>query len=318
MDKIICQVCGTGYPGTAAQCPICGYAKPAAPKAPVSDGSSGSYQYVRGGRFSSANVRKRNEQKAAPVSYQRPAAPAPAPVNRQQKPSGSKGSNFIFGIIAIILLVALILSLAWFIVDIAISRLSGVQPPVTETEPPLQNATLSANVSQLSFTQAGETQSVIPVLVPEDLDAVYLFTSADAAIATVDDNGVVTAVSEGSTTITIATGDLSFDIAVTCRFEDSSATTEPSEPEPTDATEQPSAAELKISHTDVTIAVNETFVLQLRDSNKKSVEVEWKVSEEGIVTVDGNKITGAKGGSNVVVSATVDGKTYKCTVRVKK
>ena len=106
MDKIICQVCATEYPATAAQCPICGYAKPAAPKAPVNDRADGGYQYVRGGRFSSENVRKRNQQRPAPLTYTRPAAPAPVPAAqspRRQKSAAKKGSNFFFGILAIIL-----------------------------------------------------------------------------------------------------------------------------------------------------------------------------------------------------------------------
>ena len=31
MDKVICDICGTSYPATADQCPICGYEKSADP-----------------------------------------------------------------------------------------------------------------------------------------------------------------------------------------------------------------------------------------------------------------------------------------------
>ena len=70
MDKIICEVCGTTYPATSSQCPICGFAKPVAPKAPVNDRGASGYQYVRGGRFSNENVRKRTRQKTSQKNAQ--------------------------------------------------------------------------------------------------------------------------------------------------------------------------------------------------------------------------------------------------------
>ena len=62
MSKIICDVCGTSYPDTANQCPICGNLKSdnnTSGGVPSGIENSG-YAYVKGGRFSHANVRKRN------------------------------------------------------------------------------------------------------------------------------------------------------------------------------------------------------------------------------------------------------------------
>ena len=56
MSKIICDVCGTAYPETAAVCPICGCAKntttPTAAAETVEEGEGAGYNYVKGGRFS--------------------------------------------------------------------------------------------------------------------------------------------------------------------------------------------------------------------------------------------------------------------------
>lgn len=101
MSKIICDVCGTAYSDTASQCPICGTAKNDKSKTfstATADGAAAG-SYIKGGRFSHANVRKRNSGKelpvvkAAPVKeepQQKPAvqekpapAPAPAPVAPQ-------------------------------------------------------------------------------------------------------------------------------------------------------------------------------------------------------------------------------------------
>ena len=63
MNKIICDVCGTDYPETAAQCPICGCAsagaKTAAGNEPADLEAQAAHSYVKGGRYSKANVRKR-------------------------------------------------------------------------------------------------------------------------------------------------------------------------------------------------------------------------------------------------------------------
>ena len=64
MSKINCDVCGTAYPETASQCPICGCVRATdAAQAEDSTNRDGSYTYVKGGRFSKANVRKRNQGK---------------------------------------------------------------------------------------------------------------------------------------------------------------------------------------------------------------------------------------------------------------
>lgn len=66
MSKIICDVCGSAYSDTASQCPICGTARrDATPTvSDASEAAAGSgYTYVRGGRFSHANVRRHNSGK---------------------------------------------------------------------------------------------------------------------------------------------------------------------------------------------------------------------------------------------------------------
>ena len=64
MSKIICDICGTSYPETAEQCPICGTARPVDIQGIIPDDEPAEprsgYTYVKGGRFSKANVKKRN------------------------------------------------------------------------------------------------------------------------------------------------------------------------------------------------------------------------------------------------------------------
>ena len=72
----------------------------------------------------------------------------------------------------------------------------------------------------------------------------------------------------------------------------------------------------KISHTDVTIKVGESFNLRLKSSEGETASVSWSASKSGYISISGNKITGKKAGT-VTVSCTHEGVTYKCIVRVK-
>ena len=56
MSKIVCDVCGSTYSETEAQCPICGTAKSEAAK-PVIE-ANGEDQASKGGKFSKTNTRK--------------------------------------------------------------------------------------------------------------------------------------------------------------------------------------------------------------------------------------------------------------------
>ena len=72
MSKVICDICGTTYAETAAQCPICGCARTTTAQTmadstqPSED--NGAYTYVKGGRFSKTNVRKRDKGSDLPRS----------------------------------------------------------------------------------------------------------------------------------------------------------------------------------------------------------------------------------------------------------
>ncbi len=132
MNKIVCDVCGTSYPEDAVQCPICGTAKTDSSK--TASGTETGYAHVKGGRFSQANVRKRNAGKkelprvVAPVKPQKEAAPKPdkepvqpkprrqpaerktrqaAPVEKTKKETG-RLTNFILAAIALLLVLAIV------------------------------------------------------------------------------------------------------------------------------------------------------------------------------------------------------------------
>ena len=84
MNKIICDVCGTRYPESAEQCPICGRVGAGEKKAESAEveGAYGrEYSRTKGGHFSKANVKKRTD--GAPI-IEAPQEPVkPEPVERE-------------------------------------------------------------------------------------------------------------------------------------------------------------------------------------------------------------------------------------------
>lgn len=132
------------------------------------------------------------------------------------------------------------------------------------------------------------------------------WTSDDPEIASVDENGVVSPVGKGHTVIRATIGDQSASCKVNVAF------TPAPEAEPT----------YKISHKDVTIAVGETFMLTLTNSEGAKIQVEWTPSKEGYVTIDGSRITGLACEENdkvahITVSTTYEEETYTCIINVK-
>ena len=107
MSKIICDVCGTSYPETATQCPICGCVRSSDSVAVAGDAGDvvakkpSSYVYVKGGRFSKSNVKKRNagmpleDTEPSQKPQSRPSAPQsnPTPIAESAQSSATQSGN---------------------------------------------------------------------------------------------------------------------------------------------------------------------------------------------------------------------------------
>lgn len=387
MDKIICEVCGTTYPESSGQCPICGYVNPA------KSSEETAYVPVKGGRFSSANVKRRAPEK--PVDDEFDHAPASFKANK----------SFALGITVIVLLLILIMVLSFFIIKVLSSRgQQDVQPSLQTqavsddqgtTDDALQLHTDSALVS---FEEAGQKHIIHVYTVPESTEPIC-FVSMNESVATVDASGTVTAVAAGETSVIARCGEANLVVTVRCDFADedgkwslnrkditlkvgetwdlysedstvaknkiswstedeavakiadgiveavgSGITTvrgtyggkeytctirckqaEESEESTTETKpdEQPNKVDpskLKLwPRDDVTISVREAFTLQLRDQSGKPVDVQWTVSRDGYVSIEGSVITGLKSTANdfVTVSTTYGGQTFNCIIRVR-
>jgi hypothetical protein len=348
MSKIICDVCGTSYPETATQCPICGCVRPVDVVTVNNDVSTdelqsrGSYTYVKGGRFSKKNVRKRmRDENTEHV----PMSVTAQEFDDEDEPVVNEKSTKGLTIAVLALLAAIVALTIYLVVRFFAPNLGAAQkPPVTTvpyTAAPTTTVPTTATIpctgldlddTDVLLTFVGDSWRIDAVALPSDTTDMIQFFSSNESVATVSASGEIRAVGEGSAVITVVCGDVSKECFVNCTVETvppettepvvTEPVTEPTEPvtEPTTEPTEPQqtvTGPCKISHKDVTIKVGASFNLKLKDAYGNVVEVTWVAKNPNKVTISGNKITGAASGTTEV-SCTVNGKTYTCIVRVNK
>ncbi len=318
MNKIICDVCGTSYPDTADQCPICGCAKP------EEAGEVKSYTYVRGGRFSSKNVNKRLQEKQLSYAYSQPQAEE----DEEEEPLRSNRGLLI----AVVLLLLAILAIAaylylnyWMPSDPYAGSTSAsttvdaepsgtVEAPATQDPTEVENTgaclSITLDTGSVTLSNAGDGYLINYILDPAETADTVSFSSSAPEIASVDENGKITALAPGSATITVTCGDATAVLEVTCNIE-----TEPTE-EPTEAPTTEPEPEFKLRTTDMTMTVSGPQ-WDLYTGPIPNTSVEWWSGDESVCTVDKGGVVTFVGEGTTKVYAKYNGVTYECIVRVK-
>ena len=325
MSKIICDVCGTSYPETATQCPICGCVRSGDPVTVAGDTNeadirpASSYTYVKGGRFSKTNVKKRNAGK--PVYSAEPAQRAEENVSADKKTE----KGFIIAV------AVLLLAIAAVVIYIACSFLrvgnsdapdgtpgADIQTQQTtqatqSTQPtettladiPCESLTVSDTV--IEFDKAGAILLLNVTALPENQTDKIQFVSDNIDVATVDGKGKVTAVGAGQTVITITCGEQSVECRVVCNIQEE--TTAPTEPEVTYPVE-----EFKLNSEDFTIWIHEGSYT-LYDGDIPVDMIDWISEDETIALFVDGVVTPINSGV-VTVYAIYQDITLECIVRV--
>lgn len=317
MQKVICDVCGTAYPATSDQCPICGCSKPA------EESSETTYTYVKGGRFSKSNVRKRN--KAAGITR----VPVSEENGDYDDAPAQKDSRGL--LIAVVLLLLAIAAVIIYIVSNLLG--SGSEPETTVptqqqkptqsqtativTDPPVVDSSctgLELEVAELQIRAAGDSVQISVQPQPADTTDALSFASSDPSVATVTDDGCVTAVAPGEAVITITCGNASATCKVVCDFAE-----EPTEPELSGNYAMfidNVNAETRRYKNEVTMSINHAFRLSVKDLDTgEELEVEWVVEKTNVLTVNGTTVKAVAKG-NTKITCTIGDETFTCIVRV--
>ena len=213
MSKIICEICGTSYPETATQCPICGCVKPVDTSAVVDreKKTSEGYTYVKGGRFSKKNVKKRTS-----VGVQ-------SSVVEDKKDEDVKTNRILMTTIIVLLLAVVAVS-----AYIAIEMFGDVLfPDLTATEEKnepsdsvqqTQNLEISVSPETVVLEYVGQELRLQVTRTPEDTTEVIRYSTDSPEVVTIDQTGKMTAVAEGEATITVTCGTAKAVCTVVCTF----------------------------------------------------------------------------------------------------
>lgn len=137
------------------------------------------------------------------------------------------------------------------------------------------------------------------------------FSSSDEAVATVSANGTVQAVSEGSAVITASAADTT----ATCRVAVTAAVDQPTDPVTPDV---PSDLAIYSAYgknvvTDVTIEAGKEALMEVQGTDSA---VTWSIEDSSIATVDSSGMVKGVASGVTTLTATVDGQTLTCKVRV--
>ena len=163
---------------------------------------------------------------------------------------------------------------------------------------------VSLNTSTLNLIEGG-TDTLTATVEPNNATNRNVTWSSDnPSVATVN-NGVVSAVSEGTATITVTTADGGK--TATC------AVTVTAAPVPV------SGVKLNKSETALTVGDTETLTATVAPANATNQNVTWASSDPSVATVDAaGKVTAVAPGTATITATTVDGGfTATCTVTVR-
>lgn len=307
MSKIICEVCGTSYPDTTVQCPICGCVRPGNAKS-VAGGNqneeNGGYTYVKGGRFSKSNVKKRSKIAAAGTQA----------ASDSDEKSGNRG----LVITAIVLFLAIIAVVCYIIVQFILPGDEKPLPSVpqnvtpaettTQTEPPtVPCKSLKLEANAITLDKKDAAWMIYTHAEPSDTTDKISFSSSDETVATVTESGKVIAVGPGQAVITVICGEQTAQCTVECIFDlPTEDTTVPEETTLPDV-------EFVLNRSDITFS-SKGDAWMLYSGSLSTSQIVWTTDNAAVATIEGGKVT-AVGGGVTTVYGEYNGEKVGCIIR---
>lgn len=296
-----------------------------------------------------------NSGRAPAPKRKRAPAPAPAPVEEpeedeeEEEEEEESRSNPFLVIILVILIVALLATSGFIFWKY---YLGGNQTkeetiPTTvetvmeteETEAPTVPCTGLSLVSGIDdLTAEGQFWLLHVKASPEDTTDVITYTSADPSIVTVNEEGRVTAVKEGSTEIVITCGNQTIKAPVTVSFQEIiEAETEPvetaaeaeTETAETEAVEEETEGEapeetkrevnpdavLKLKRTDMTFGIRGVYATLELEGELTPEDVKFTSRNTNVATVNAKGEVTAAGPGLTVITVTYGDQSVECIIR---
>ena len=347
MSKIVCDICGTVYPETESECPVCGCTRETSAALLAECGF------------------EEEAAAAAPVEETvRFEAPAPKAVpvvvhdddededdfededdddfeeDEDEKDEGHK-SNAILVVLLVIVILALLAVSAFILVKYVAPNLLEPKeteaPTVQTTVAPVETTVPEIPCENLALTSGGEivldavgANWLINVLaVPENTTDELIYSSSDEAVATINEQGKITAVGEGTAVITITCGEQELKCTVTVAVPVETTVpvteaTEPSDPSEPEQTTEPTEPETTLPDVVISFVKNdvtsrmigEQFYLKVKADGLDPELLKWSSENEAICVVDQTGLVTIKGRGTTNVVVTYGDQEIKCIVRV--
>ena len=173
---------------------------------------------------------------------------------------------------------------------------------ITVTASAVPVTSISLDKTTLALAEQDTYQLTATVKPDNATDKTVTWSTANAAIATVSDNGLVTAVAEGATTITAKAGDKTATCTVTVSKKVIPVTS------------------VTLNKTSLALTEQETFQLSATVSpdNATDKTVTWSSSNTAVATVSSNGLVTAVQEGSATITAKAGDKTATCTVTVSK
>ena len=331
MSKVICDVCGTSYPETADQCPICGCVRSANMQGVLQDADNSEhksgYTYVKGGRFSKANVKKRNRSVPIPVEE-------PEFVQEQEENAKSSTNKGLL-ITALVLLLAIVAVMVY--ITVRFLTPSDVKPQkepeqtVTETQEQEEKEISCTNIvpvkKEIILDGLHDGFLLEYGVEPADTTDVISVKSSDETVIAVEEKGnntcFITAVAPGEAYVIFECGEIKVQCKVKCNFEMPTEDTTEMIEETTEDTTEPEYTEEDILYNTRYVGADGTPEVTLRyigeewrcyKGNIPLEEITWKSDNESVATVE-NGVVKAVGSGDTLIHAMWGELDVVCKVR---
>lgn len=361
MSKIICDICGTSYQDTAECCPICGCARGAAADL-LGDEllTEETLEQPKGKGAKNASRKKQifdYDEVNTLLDQEGPEVEVGTDYDEEEEYEEEPRHNTFVVILLTVLIAALLIAAGFIFVRYFLPNMGGDEETVPETALEQLEDTASAtelripcetlilnSTAKAELTEAGFSHLINVMPSPKDTTDQLTFVSADQSVATVSEDGKITAVAEGETIVTISCGDVQMFVNVVCDFtpeteptveetaeatEETTDETESADETSTEATEEAdaeaegeeskeidSSITLKLKKTDISLGAYYQFRLEL-DCDLDPTDVEWSSEHPYVATVDEEGVvTAVKKGATTDIIVKYGDQEVRCKVRV--
>lgn len=336
MNKVSCEICGTFFPEDMENCPTCGCSR--------EYGLDGLEEELLGAEFmeeTPSEPRKRSREifDFDEVNQEEPEEePDEMDFDDEEDDGRAPRSNTVLVVILLILIVLLLLTAGFFFLRYFLPNMKQETKqtvPTTVATQPVQTETTEPTVSGIPCTDIVIPGGKIELgkggmwlmnvqVYPDNTTDALTYVSYDENVVTVTQDGTVTAVGEGQTTIEVTCGmrqikcNVVVDYGLTAETkpeetlpglevkdgeteQDSTESTDPAEetqPEETTAATQPEEFVLKLKKNDITIFARYDSATLEVEGGVDPKEMTWftmdstvAIVHDGVVTSTGSGIT---------------------------